>query len=265
VYLGSVVPIDIAQPLPMARTAQEALESVLSACAADSACHGVFPNLSVEFDQVVARLASGVRISIPDSTGTVLLHRGRVAEWFRSRLYRPKSAAALPWLIHQAYLGNWSPIVDGILSDSRDTDSDLSLGLLFAITCNEDVRFLDEKEILPQTQGTFLGDYRVREQQAACKPWPKSALPVDYRKPVHSSVPTMFVSGDTDGGTPLWYMQHVAPGFTERIEIVARGQGHTEWNDCIAQLYRRFISMGAAHELIGASCAPLSRPKFKTG
>jgi hypothetical protein len=248
----------------MARTEQEALESMLSACAVDSACHGAFPDLSLEFDQVVARLESGVRIAVPGSTVTALLHRGRVAEWFRSKLYRPKSAASLPWLIHQAYLGNWNPIVDGILSDSRDADSDLSLGLLFAITCNEDVRFLDEKEILPQTKGTVLGDYRVREQQAACKPWPKSALPDDYRKPVHSSVPTMFVSGDTDGGTPLWFMQHVAPGFTEHVEIVARGQGHTEWSDCIAQLYGRLISTGAVRELIGASCDPVSRPSFET-
>jgi hypothetical protein len=154
--------------------------------------------------------------------------------------------------------------VEGILSNSRDVDSDLSLGLLFAITCNEDVPFLDEKDILFQTQGTFLGDYRVRQQQAACKPWPKSSLPGDYRKPVHSSVPTMFVSGDTDGGTPLWFMQHVAPGFAEPMEVVARGQGHTEWSDCIAKLYQRFINAGSTHELIGASCAPLSRPLFKT-
>jgi len=260
-----VVPLDVAQPLPMARTAQAALENTLSACAADSGCRGAFPNLSVEFDQVVARLTSGVRVVIPGSTGTALLDRGRVAEWFRSMLYRPKSAVPLPWLINQAYLGNWNPIVEGILPDARDADSDLSLGLLFAITCNEDVPFLEEKEILPQTQGTFLGDYRVRQQQAACKPWPKSSLPIDYRKPVHSSVPAMFVSGDTDGGTPLWYMQHVATGFTERVEIVARGQGHTEWSDCISQLYQRFIITGSTHELVGASCEPLPRPSFKTG
>jgi len=154
--------------------------------------------------------------------------------------------------------------VEGIISEARDVDSDLSLGLLFAITCNEDVSFLDEKEILPQTQGTFLGDYRVRQQQAACKPWPKVSLPIDYRKPVRSSMPTMLVSGDADGGTPLWYMEHVATGFTERVEIVAHGQGHTEWSDCIAQLYRRFVNSGSTHELIGATCEPVPRPSFKT-
>jgi pimeloyl-ACP methyl ester carboxylesterase len=264
-YLGSVVPIDIAQPLPMARTEQAALEGILSACASDSACHGAFPNLSVEFHQVVARLTSGVRVSIPGTTGKVPLERGRVAEWIRSKLYRPKSAAGLPWLLHQAYLGNWNPIVAGILSNARDVDRDLSLGLLFAITCNEDLPFVDEKEILPQTQGTFLGNYRVRQQQAACTVWPKVAPPVGYRSPVRSSVPTMFVSGDSDGGTPLWFMEHVAPGFTERVEIVARGQGHTEWSDCISQLYGRFIVSGSVHELNGASCEPIPGPPFKTG
>ena len=263
-YLGSVVPIDVAQPLPMAKTAQAALESILNACAADSACHDAFPNLSTEFDQVVARLTSGVQVSVPGSTGIAPLERGRVAEWFRSLLYRPKSAAPLPWLIHQAYLNNWNPIVEGILSQARNVDSNLSLGLLFAITCNEDVPFLDEKEVVRQTRGTFLGDYRVRQQQTACKPWPKSVLPTKYRSPVHSSVPTMFVSGDADGGTPLWFMQHAATGFTERVAIVASGQGHTEWSDCIARLYRRFVSDGSTRELMGATCESVPRPPFKT-
>jgi pimeloyl-ACP methyl ester carboxylesterase len=263
-YLGSVVPIDVAQPLPMAKTAQAALESILDGCAVDSVCHDAFPNLSAEFDKVVARLSSGVQVSIPGSTDIAPLERGRVAEWFRSLLYRPKSAAPLPWLIHQAYLNNWNPIVEGILSQARNVDSNLSLGLLFAITCNEDLPFLDEREVVQQTRGTFLGDYRVRQQQTACRPWPKSVLPNKYRSPVHSSVPTMFVSGDADGGTPLWFMQHAATGFTEHVEIVAGGQGHTEWSDCIARLYQRFVSDGSTRALLGATCESVPRPSFKT-
>lgn len=263
-YLGSVVPIDVAQPLPMARTAQRAIESLFSACAADSACHSAFPNLSLEFRGIFARLGSGVSVSIPGGTGSAPLESGRVAEWFRSKLYRPKSAAALPWLIHQAYSGNWTPIVEDLLSGAQAADAELSWGLFFAITCDEDVPFLNENEILAKTHGTFLGDYRVRQQQAACKSWPKAALPIGYRHSVRSSVPTMFVSGDLDGATPLWFMEHAAAGFAERIEIVARGQGHTEWSDCIAQHYDRFVISGAAHEPGAASCAPVSRPPFKT-
>jgi pimeloyl-ACP methyl ester carboxylesterase len=262
-YLGSVVPIDVAQPLPMARTAQSAIEKLFLACAGDSACHAAFPNLRVEFRELFARLGSGVRVSINGGTESVPLDGGRAAEWFRSKLYRPKSSVALPWLIHQAYSGNWTPIVDGILAQAPAIDEDLSTGLLFAITCNEDVPFLDEKEILAKTRATFLGDYRVRQQQAACGPWPKSSLPTGYRLPVHSSVPTMFVSGDTDAATPLWYTQHAAVGFVDRVEIIARGQGHTEWSDCVAQHYERFVSSGSTGEPGRMSCEPIPRPPFK--
>jgi pimeloyl-ACP methyl ester carboxylesterase len=264
-YLGSVVPIDIAQPLPMARTEQEALDSTLKACLADSACHRAFPALRMEFSDIAAQLTAGVRISTPGTTDIVPLARGRVAEWLRATLYRPENAAKLPWLIHQAYIGNWTPIVEGILAGARNLDSDLNLGLLLAITCNEDLPFIDDKEILRETQGTFLGDYRVRQQKAACAVWPRSPLPVDYRRPVISSVPTMFVSGDSDGATPLWFMEHAGRGFEKRVEIVARGQGHTEWSDCISRLYQRFIISGSVDELMSASCEPVPRPSFKTG
>jgi pimeloyl-ACP methyl ester carboxylesterase len=265
VDLGSVVPIDVVTPLTMAKTAQMALESTFSACAADSACDTVFPNLRDEFRQVVARLESGVvRVSLPGRTGTVPLHRGRVVEWFRAKLYRPASAAILPWLIHQAYLGDWSPIVEGILSNARELDSALSVGLFFSITCNEDIAFVREEDVIRETDGTFLGDYRLRQQQAACKHWPKASLPTDYRTPVRSSVPTLFVSGDTDGGSPLWFTEHVAPRFSNRVEVVLRGRGHTEWSDCVGQLYQRFVRNGVVRGLDALSCEPVPRPPFKT-
>jgi pimeloyl-ACP methyl ester carboxylesterase len=263
-YLGSVVPIDVAQPLPMAKTAQSAIESLFSACAADSACRTAFPNLWVEFREMFAQLSSGRGVAVPGKSGLFPLDGGRVAEWFRSKLYRPKSAVALPWLIHQAHSGNWTPIVDGILSDAAAFNEDFSQGLFFAITCNEDVRFLDATKILAMTQDTFLGDYRVRQQRAACQSWPKTSLPAGYRSPVRSSVPTMFVSGDSDGATPLWYMEHAAAGFSRRIEIIARGQGHTEWSDCIARRYGQFLINGSTRGASTAACEPVPRPPFKT-
>ncbi|MDB6157633.1 MAG: hypothetical protein JWO04_1339 [Gammaproteobacteria bacterium] len=99
-YLGSVVPIDIAIPGPFAATLQAALERMLDACLTDPDCKAAFPNLRAEFRQMVLRLdSSQARVTIPGGTDTTVLGRGRVAEWFRSKLYRPRSAASLPWLI----------------------------------------------------------------------------------------------------------------------------------------------------------------------
>jgi hypothetical protein len=194
----------------------------------------------------------------------VVLSRGRVAEWVRSQLYRPHDAAALPWFLHRAYGGDWSPIVDNMLSDARDADQDLSFGLFFSITCNEDMPFIKEKTAVATTHDTFLGDYRLRQQQAACNLWPRAKLPKGYRQPVRSSTPTLFVTGDLDGGTPLSFTDRVSQGFSNHVTIVVHGQGHTEWNACVARRYEQLVRSGSVRGLGSPSCPPIPVPPFKT-
>ena len=265
IYLGSVVPIDIAIPLPFAKAAQSTLEHTLAACEADATCHSSFPRVRDEFSQMMEHLSSGhVFVNVPGHTGTVALSHGRVAEWLRSLLYRPSSSARLPWLVDRASKGDWAPIVKGILDDARDADSDLSFGLLLSITCSDDVPFVREEEVEAATRNTFLGDWRLRQQQAACKLWPHSVAPASYREPIHTRVPTMFVSGDSDGGTPLWFTEHAAPGFQNRVEVIMSNRGHTEWAPCVETLYQRFLNQGSVRGLDASACSHLSRPPFKT-
>jgi pimeloyl-ACP methyl ester carboxylesterase len=265
IYLGSIDPIDIAMPLPFARAAQSALDRTFAACEADAKCHSAFPQVRDEFSQIMERLASGrVLVKAPGHEGTVALSQGRVAEWFRSLLYRPSSAARLPWLIDQASKGDWDPIVKGILDDARDADHDLSLGLLLSITCTDDVPFVRRDEAVAATRNTFLGDWRLRQQQAACKLWPHATASASSREPIHTQVPTMFVAGDSDGGTPLWFTEHTAPGFQNRVVVIMSNRGHTEWAPCIGTMYQRFLNQGSVQGLDGSACSHLSRPPFKT-
>ena len=264
VYFGSVVPIDVTIPVPLAKAAQLAMEKTLNACAADAECHAAFPNLPTEFREILARLDSGVNVSTPGNTGAIPLTRGRVAEFLRSKLYRAAGAATVPWLIHQAHAGNWTPIVEGILAGARQRDSEISFGLFFSIACNEDIAFIREEDVVRQTQGTFVGDYRVRQQQAACKEWPSGSLAPGYREPVRASVPALFSSGDIDPASPLWFTDRVAANFPNRSEVLIRNQGHTEWNHCLGQLYERLVRSGQVHGLDSSSCGTVPRPPFKT-
>jgi pimeloyl-ACP methyl ester carboxylesterase len=84
-----------------------------------------------------------------------------------------------------------------------------------------------------------------------------------YRDPVRSPVPAMFVSGDSDAAAPLEFTDHAARGFPNRLAIVARGQGHTEWSDCIEKSYRQFVESGSARH-IDSSCKRVPRPPFRT-
>lgn len=265
VFLGSVVPIDVATPLTFAPTTQRVLDDVLAACAADVECRREFPMLGEEWLAVLSRLRSGpVQVRIEGVREPARLHDGRFVEWLRGRMYRPSTAAEVPWLIHQAYLNAWSPIVDGILEQARSADSALSLGLLLAITCSEDVAFIQESEIKPATRDTYLGDFRIRQQQRACRSWPQTSLPANYRDPVRSSAPTMFVSGDMDAASPLWFTDRVAKGFPNRLEVIMRGRGHTEWNTCVEGLYERFVRSGSVQGIDASSCAAEPRPAFRT-
>jgi hypothetical protein len=76
-------------------------------------------------------------------------------------------------------------------------------------------------------------------------------------------VPTLFVSGDMDGASPLWMTEHAAPGFSNRLEVVLGGKGHTEVSDCIAGLYERFVRTGDTRGLDSSSCTAVPRPQFK--
>jgi pimeloyl-ACP methyl ester carboxylesterase len=233
-------------------------------CAAEAACHAAFPNLRSEFQQLVRRLDAGeVSVQVPEAADAVVLSRGRVASWVRSQLYRPHDAAALPWFLHRAYGGDWSPILESMLSDARDVEQDLGFGLFFSITCSEEVPFVLEKDVVAATRDTFLGDYRLRQQQAACALWPRAKLPKGYRKPVKSSAPTLFVTGDLDGGTPLWYTERVARGFSNHVTVVVHGQGHTEWNECVAGKYQQLVRSGSVRELKSPRCPPMALPSFK--
>jgi pimeloyl-ACP methyl ester carboxylesterase len=263
-YLGSPAPIDVGGPLDFAKTEQAALDRMFENCAAEAACHAAFPNLRSEFQQLVRRLDAGeVSVQVPEAADAFVLSRGRVASWVRSQLYRPRDAAALPWFLHRAYGGDWSPIVESMLSDARDVEQDLGFGLFFSITCSEEVPFVPEKDVVAATRDTFLGDYRLRQQQAACALWPKAKLPKGYRQPVKSSAPTLFVTGDLDGGTPLWYTDRVARGFSNHVTVVVHGQGHTEWNECVAGKYEQLVRSGSVRELKSPSCPPMALPSFK--
>ncbi|HEX3429734.1 MAG TPA: alpha/beta fold hydrolase [Rhizomicrobium sp.] len=264
-YLGSVVPVDIEGPLDFARTEQTALERMFANCNANLACHRAFPHVRSEWNDVIERLQSGkMRVSLPGHAKPVPLGRGRVVEWVRSQLYRPANAAALPWIIHRAFTGDWAPVVDGILSNGRHIGKDISLGLFFSVVCSEDMPFVRERDVPLETRGTFLGDYRLREQQSACRGWPRSTLPKDYRKAVQTGVPTLFVTGDQDGGTPLWFTDRVARRFSSRAIIVVRGQGHTEWNGCVARLYATLVRSASVRGLEARPCPAIPLPPFKT-
>ena len=89
-------------------------------------------------------------------------------------------------------------------------------------------------------------------------------MPASYRDPVRTAIPTVFVSGDTDPASPLWFTEHVVKGFSNRAEIVLANRGHTEYLDCLAGIYQKFVAAGTVAKLDISVCKPEPRLPFKT-
>jgi pimeloyl-ACP methyl ester carboxylesterase len=265
--LMGVDPPGTQAPLTFARDAQAALDGLFTRCQADAGCHAAFPHLSEEFATVSARLAQGpVDVSAinPDNGEKFTFHfsKSGFAQTVRYMLYIPLTAALLPLDVHLAASGNFAPFASTAVQFAHQL-SDSSDGLYLSVMCPEEVRQIRSQDIVAATSGTFLGDFRIRQQQAACTEWPVVEVPADLADPVKSPVPTLLIDGQLDPVTPVYRAEQALRTLPNGRLLVLRGGGHglngMKNVDCIDRLTARFIVAGTNHGF-DASCASTVAP-----
>jgi pimeloyl-ACP methyl ester carboxylesterase len=150
-------------PEDFGQMAQRALDALLDECAADARCRAAFPNIRSEARDVFARLSASpakVPVTHPESgrRADVRLTREHVAEAIRYMTYVSRDAARVPFALHEAFTGNYSPVADFLLRGRRSGTFD---GLYLSITCAEDVPFVSA-EAEAHDAPSYLGAYRIR-------------------------------------------------------------------------------------------------------
>src|SRR6185369_1270667 len=257
-------------PLGLARATQEALDGLIAECAGDPVCHGAFPQLREEMDTVLGRVtAEPVRVELAHAPagqpGEVRLTRAGVAQTLRYMLYTPADAALLPLAVHLAAQGDWKPLAQkarffgSIMTSSAE-------GFYQSVTCAEDVRFIRDEEVAPAVAGTFLGDFRIRRQKAACEGWPARDLGANLLSPVLPDVPALLISGERDPATPAAGAERVARALKRsRHLVIADGAHGTEGmtgDSCLFRMIEAFIEAGATERLDTSCVAGIRRPEF---
>jgi len=161
----------------------------------EACCHFIHP---------LRPLRGRVQLTDPETgkTREIRLSRDGVAQTVRSMLYNPSSAAELPLRVHLAAQGDWKPLAERAVSYVWGLTSDISQGYFLSVTCAEDLPFIRDAEIPAAVAGTFLGDFRIRNQRAACAGWPAARVPESFLKPVVSDVPSLVIAGELDPATP---------------------------------------------------------------
>ncbi len=273
VILHGVSPVDQSMPLHFARDTQRALEGVLDECRGEETCRKAFPDGRQDLARLIERLArtpAGVEILHPDTAAstTVRLSRDVAAETLRYLAYSTAGAQWIPAFVHAGAAGDLRPLAEMALFFRRNIVDSGSIGLYLSVTCAEDLPWVDLRQASREASGTALGDYRAREQSAACALWRRGAIPADYRSPVSSDKPVLIFSGALDPVTPPANGDQVARTLPHSRHLVVPDGGHSfqglEDRDCISNLRSEFVERGTADGLDARCVAALHRPAFPT-
>jgi pimeloyl-ACP methyl ester carboxylesterase len=271
VILQGVSPLADRIPLTFPRDAQAALEGLLAECEKTPECQGGFPNARAEAAMVFERAKRGpIDVAVRDresgETVKVSLPGEMVGEVVRWLMYSPVAARRIPQLFHRAAAGDWTPLAEAAIARRRDTMTPASIGLYLSVTCAEDLPGIDPAQASRDAAGTFLGDYRFREQRAACGHWAAGAVADDFHAPVVSDAPVLLLSGALDPVTPPDAGARVAARLKNSLHIVvpsgAHGFGGMRGEECLRRLQADFIERGSVAGLDTSCVANLGAPVF---
>ncbi len=130
-------PLDVPALERMATNSQAALELLFDRCAADAACDAALPDLSTEWSELSAALATGIDMGMtdPDSGEPMVATLDQVAPGLHQALLNPTTAGQLPLAIHLTHEGQWAQVTQ-MFPESTGDGSDW-LAMREIIMCSE--------------------------------------------------------------------------------------------------------------------------------
>ena len=269
IILHGVSPTNQFMPRDFPQHTERALNGVIAECAADNACRAAFPNLEAEVRSVLERLLRGpveVDLKHPGQSVRINLSRDLAAEAIRYMLYQPSSASRIPLFINLAAQGNFTPLAEAAISYRRQIVATGSNGMYLSVTCAEDLPPIKPGEGERNGVNTFLGDYRLRQQRAACTLWPQAKIPGDYAEPTRSDVPALIITGQWDPVTPPIYGDTAAKYLSHSVHIIVPHGGHgfngLNGVDCVNNLIVSFVERGTTTGLDTSCVSSIGRKGF---
>lgn len=257
-------------PLEDAYGAQLAMDLLAAACKGDAKCNAHFPDFGAHFAALAHRFDDGpVEMTIENPTTKrrqkVELSKEVFADRLRQTLYTAEPAAYVPFIVEEAYRGNYAPLARMIDATTQGLASIVSAGLNLSVTCAEDVPFITENDIARTSAGSFEGDARVRAQQRACGIWNVTPVSADFNQPVRSDVPVLMVSGTDDPTSPQKYGKLELQYLPNGRRVLVKGASHGFETPCVDKLMVDFVVAGSAKNLNVDGCSgSFERPPFAT-
>ncbi|MEO8431012.1 MAG: alpha/beta hydrolase [Acidobacteriota bacterium] len=185
------------------------------------------PDLLGTIREVRDRLdAHPVRLDVPNREGgrsEVVIGRFELEWYTRSLLSSRPAIAHLPALYADLAAGDYSELGEAALGWRRASAPPAPV---FTVRCASGGSTERERRIAEETRSALLQLAGDLAEEGVCRAWGVPRLSDDFRGPVSSRVPVLFVSGTLDGDTPLDNAQEVSRGFPNASRLVIEGGAH---------------------------------------
>ena len=267
VVLDSVGPIEV----PIGTFGQSAARSfnlLLEDCQNDEQCNTAYPDLATEYKAVVARLEQApVKFEIAHprlgSKTDFVLSRSKFISNLRMQLYSMQTRTLVPLIIHQAFLGNYQPVI-GLIAMS-DAGMSMYVGLTLNIVCNEDLPKITQSMFTADADNSFGGNDSHNAWLQACPLWPRYSVDESFYDSVTTNIPTLILSGNLDPVTPPSNGEKSAATLPNSHHIVSKNSAHiVASTPCGVDIVNEFIETLDPKGLDESCLAELKSETFMT-
>jgi len=234
---------------------RRAFEHLFATCADDTWCARTYPTLRADLEGLVARLdrtpvklrlklAHGHATASIDGTKVmlILLHVMRLGG---------DDVGKLPTTIARAARGNYGALrffaqdLEQTEGGIVETPIEQMAGLYYSIECRETSAFVDgpARDRAIAQAGIYGLVARANTGPALCPVWRVPPAEAAEKQPVHSTVPTLLLSGSYDWLTPSTWAEATRQTLPNARHVEFRAMGHavTANDDCAETLLAQFV------------------------
>jgi pimeloyl-ACP methyl ester carboxylesterase len=145
------------------------------------------------------------------------------AWYMRSLLSSRDSIAHVPALVAAMSSGDFSELARSAAA-WRTTPAPPAT--MFTMRCASGASAERVARISKERESATLADATDFAEERVCRAWGVAPLSSEFREPVRSRVPTLFVSGTLDGDTPEGNASEVRQGFANGEQLLVDGAAH---------------------------------------
>lgn len=248
--LDGATPVDVPVFERMAASSQAALDLLFQRCADDGACHRAFPRLTDEWDTLMDRLATPLRIVDPESGDEAVITRILFADAIHPALLTEQTAAQIPLAVHLAYEERWLEAAEVI---SAPPSGGPTLLMADEIFCSEAWARFDPSEVTRRGAGSYALPRELSEAEeraAMCRQLPQGAVPAHDATAVRTDTPMLWLVADGDPQDPPANLARVPTQQPNSRIVVMPAQEHVVGHlGCMPAVIAAFLKAGTADRL----------------